>query len=375
MNPSTRTTTPTILVEVPLVSAGDTVSAMQRRPEVVLWGAGMVAGVHAAACQALDWRVSAVASRNTERAANLAANVQARAMSFDELIAQRHGDIAIVATPPAAHVDAAIALLDAGYHVVVEAPLACSLTEADRLIEAEERVGRPVLYSEHLASAPTVDGLLVRVGGIGALTHLSARATQPPPSWRPADGIDAHWGGAALFDLGVHPVGLTLRTAAESGAGRPLSLSAVVIDAGTRHEHGTIKLRFESGLVATITARWQPDSTPDWDLQVSSAGAVLRAQLYPTPTLEHNGDPVPIGAPIRADGGPSLVDDYGYAPQLKRYWTNIRTGRPVPATSRLGRQVLDVICAAHWSAGRDAIDVPLPFPGPRDRTPAELLDG
>jgi myo-inositol 2-dehydrogenase/D-chiro-inositol 1-dehydrogenase len=346
---------------------------MQRRPEVVLWGAGMVAGVHAAACQALEWRVAAVASRSAARAADLAARVHARATSFEDLLAERRGDIAIVATPPAAHVDAAVALLETGYHVVVEAPLACTLAEADRLIEAEERVGRPVLYSEHLAAAPTVDALLVRVGGIGALTHLSARATQAPPSWRPDDGIDANWGGGALFDLGVHPVGLTLRTAAESGAGRPVSLTAVIIDAGTRHEHGTIKLRFESGLVATVTARWQPGSTPDWDLQASSAGAVLRAELYPSPTLEHNGDPVALGPPLRA-GGPSLVDDYGYAPQLKRFWTNIRTGRPVPATSRLGRQVLDVICAAHWSAGRDAIDVPLPFTGPRDRTPAELLE-
>jgi myo-inositol 2-dehydrogenase/D-chiro-inositol 1-dehydrogenase len=346
---------------------------MQRRPEIVLWGAGMVAGVHAAACEALEWRIVAVASRTGGRAADLAASVDSKVATFDDVLRQRHADIAIVATPPAAHVDAAISLLDAGYHVVVEAPLACTLADADRLIETEERVGRPVLYSEHLASAPAIDGLLARVGGIGTLTHLSARATQAPPSWRPADGIDAQWGGGALFDLGVHPVGLTLRTATESGAGRPTSLNAVVIDAGTRHEQGTIKLRFESGLVATITARWQPGSTPDWDLQASSASAVLRAELYPTPTLEHNGHPVAIGAPIRA-GGPSLVDDYGYAPQLKRFWTNIRTGRPVPATSRLGRQVLDVICAAHWSAGRGAIDVPLPFAGPRDRTPAELLD-
>jgi hypothetical protein len=36
--------------------------------------------------------------------------------------------------------------------------------------------------------------------------------------------------------------------------------------------------------------------------------------------------------------------------------------------------VLDVICAAHWSAGRDAIEVPLPFSGPRDQTPAQLYD-
>ncbi len=346
---------------------------MQRRPDVVLWGAGMVAGVHAAACQALEWRVAAVASRTTDRAVELARAVDAAPTTFDELLASKQGDIAIVATPPAAHVDAAIALLDAGYHVVVEAPVACTLFDADRLIEAEERVGRPLLYSEHLAAAPTVDGLLTRVSGIGTLTHLSARSTQPPPSWRPDDDIDAHWGGGALFDLGVHPVGLTLRTAAESGAGRPMSLSSVIVDAGTRHEHGTIKVRFESGLVATIVARWQPHTAPDWDLQASSASAVLRAELYPSPTLEHNGGLVSIDASIRA-GGPSLVDDYGYAPQLKRFWTNIRTGRPVPATSRLGRQVLDVICAAHWSAGRDAIDVPLPFAGPRDRTPAELLD-
>ncbi len=293
-------------------------------------------------------------------------------MGFDELLARPQGDIAIVATPPAAHVDAAVALLDAGYHLVVEAPLACTLAEADRLIEAESRTGLPVLYSEHLAAAPTVDGLLTRVGGIGALTHLSARATQAPPTWRPADGVDANWGGGALFDLGVHPVGLTLRTATEAGAGRPVSLSAVIVDAGTRHEHGTIKLHFESGLVATIVARWQPESTPDWDLQASSASAVLRADLYPAPTLEFNGSPISTGAPIRASG-PSLVDDYGYAPQLKRFWTNIRTGRPVPATSRLGRQVLDVICAAHWSAGRGAIDVALPFTGPRDQTPAQLF--
>src|SRR6056297_380029 len=332
----------------------------------------MIAGVHAAACQALEWRVAAVASRSTDRAARLASTTGAAAMAFDGLLSTRRGDIAIVATPPAAHADAVVSLLDAGYHVVVEAPMTCTLADSDRIITAETRVGRPVLYSEHLAASPVIDALMARVGDIGALTHLSARATRSPPTWRPDDGVDAHWGGGALFDVGVHPVGLAVRTATEAGAGRPVSLSAVIVDAGTRREHGTIKLRFESGLTATISAGWQPDATPDWDLQASSAGAVLRADFHPTPGLEHNGDPVPIGPPVRASG-PSLVDDYGYAPQLKRFWTNIRTCRPVPATSRLGRQVLDVICAAHWSAGRNAMDVPLPFAGPRDRTPAELF--
>ena len=139
---------------------------MQRRPEVVLWGAGMVAGVHVAACQALDWRVAAVASRSGTRAAALARTVGARATTFDDLLANRQGDIAIVATPPADHADAAVALLDAGYHVVVEAPMSCTLAGADQLIAAETHVQRPVLYSEHLAAAPTVDGLLVPIGPV-----------------------------------------------------------------------------------------------------------------------------------------------------------------------------------------------------------------
>ena len=340
----------------------------QRRPDVVLWGAGMVAGVHAAACQSLDWPIRAVASRNADRADQLARTVGAVRCSFDDVLAERRGDIAIVATPPAAHVDDAIRLLDAGYHVVVEAPIACTLADADRLIDAEQRVGRSVLYSEHLVASPVVDGLLADVDGIGALTHLSARAIQAPPTWRSASGSD--WGGGALFDLGVHPIGVTLRIAAEAAAGPPELLTAVVTDASTEREHATVRLHFASGLVATIVVGWQPGATPDWDVQASSAGAVLRAELYPRPSLEHNGEAVGSGSrPL----GPSLVDDYGYAPQLKRFWTNIRTGRPVPATSQLGRQVLDVISAAHWSAGRNAIEVPLPFAGPRDRTPRELL--
>ncbi|MGB0113955.1 MAG: Gfo/Idh/MocA family oxidoreductase [Ilumatobacteraceae bacterium] len=340
-----------------------------RRPDVVLWGAGMVASVHAAACQSLDWRVAAVASRSAERAATLARIVGAPTCTFDEALRHRKGDIAIVATPPAAHVDDAIRLLAAGYHVVVEAPVSCTLADADRLVDAEEQYGRPVLYSEHLVSSPVVDTLLADVTTLGALTHLSARAIQSPPTWRPAE---PQWGGGALFDLGVHPVGLALRTAAEGGAGAPTSVTGLINDAGTDHEHATVKLHFASSLVATIVVGWQPGASPDWDLQASSASGVLRAELYPSPALERNGDPVPLGAGPRP-GGPSLVDDYGYSSQLKRFWTNIRTGRPVPATSRFGRHVLDVIAATHWSAAHDATDIALPFTGPRDRTPTELL--
>lgn len=347
---------------------------MQRRPDVVLNGAGMIAGVHGAACQSLGWRVRAVASRSRSRADDLARKLNADACTYDDLRAQRVADIAIVATPPSQHVDDAIALLEAGYRVVVEAPLACTLAEADRLIAAEKLLGVPVLYSEHLVSSPAVGALLDRVGDLGHLTHLSARALQPPPAWRPGGGEQwgSGWGGGALFDLGVHPVGLILRVAAEAGRPTPAAVSAVVTDAGTTHEHATVRIHFDGGPDASVVVGWQPSTQPDWDLQVSSARGVLRAELSTTPSLEYNGDRVAIASATTA--ARALVDDRGYAPQLARYWASVRSGLPVPTTSRFGRQVLEVIGAAYWSARHGASEVALPFAGPRDRTPRELFE-
>lgn len=339
-----------------------------RRPDVVVWGAGMSASVHVDACRSLGWPVRAIASRPSDRARALARSAGARVVSFDDVVAARLGDLAIVATPPATHVDAAISLLAAGYHVVVEAPLACTLDDADRLLAAEGRHDRSVLYSEHLVSAPAVDVLLTEVAGLGHLTHLSARALQPAPDWRATS--EADWGGGALFDLGVHPVGIVLRLAAEGGAGRPRSVGAVVTDAGTAREHANVVVHFDSGLSASVVVGWSPGRLPDWDVQASSAGGVLRVELFPSPTLERNGDPVRVPGAARE---PSLVRDYGYAAQLARYWATLRTGRPAPVTSRLGRLVLEVIAAAHWSAGHAAREVALPFAGPTDRTPLELL--
>ena len=345
-----------------------------RRPSVLLWGAGMSAALHADACRVLGWPVRAVVSRSPARAAALARKVGAKVITAESALAGRATDVAIVATPPSNHVDAAVALLDAGYHVVVEAPLACTLDDADRLLAEEAAAGRPVLYSEHLVSAPAVDAMLGAIDSLGRLTHLSARALQPPPDWRTVTSTDSTddpgWGGGALFDLGVHPLGAALRVAAESGAGGASSVSAVVTDVGTDNEHANVQVHFSGGLTATVVVGWSPGQSASWDLQASSTSGVLRVEFFPTPSLERNGDPVPLA---RTGDGPSLATDFGYATQLARFWTTVRTGRPVPVTSRVGRAVLEVVCAAHWSAGHGAVEVPLPFSGPTDRTPRQLF--
>ncbi|HWE07381.1 MAG TPA: Gfo/Idh/MocA family oxidoreductase, partial [Rhizomicrobium sp.] len=58
-------------------------------------------------------------------------------------------DAAIVAAPTVAHAEIACALLEAGIDVLIEKPIAATLEEADRIVEAAER-NRRIAQVGHL---------------------------------------------------------------------------------------------------------------------------------------------------------------------------------------------------------------------------------
>jgi hypothetical protein len=118
-------------------------------------------------------------------------------------------------------------------------------------------------------------------------------------------------------------------------------------------------------------ASWAAGS-PLWDLQAASSEGVVRAELLPHPTLEVNGDPVPLPAP---SAEPPELEQYGYLGQLDLLVRDVARGEPPWPDADFGRRVLDVICAAYRSAGDDGAAVPLPFEGRRDRTPHHLWAG
>jgi predicted dehydrogenase len=71
-------------------------------------------------------------------------------------------EAAVVAAPTIHHADIGCALLGRGIHVLVEKPIAPSLADADRLVEAREKAaGRPVLAVGHVEFYnPVVQALL-----------------------------------------------------------------------------------------------------------------------------------------------------------------------------------------------------------------------
>jgi myo-inositol 2-dehydrogenase / D-chiro-inositol 1-dehydrogenase len=337
---------------------------------VALHGAGMISMAHAASAGLLGYEVSAVASRTPERALRVASMFASRATTYDALPGD--ADVVVIATPPQCHADDSVRMLEAGAAVLVEKPLCRTMEEADRIVDAAARHNGRLLYGENLAYAPVITTMVSLAARVGTPTDVEVRSLQGLPTWG-AFTTD-EWGGGALFDLGVHPLAVAMLLANAAGLGRAVAVSAT-LRGGVGHgsdEHADVRLHFASGFRARVVASWQGGPDPVWDAQLAGEQGVLRAEIFPTPVLEHNGDPVALPTPT---GSMPLLEQLGYAAQLRALVDDATAGREPIMSAAFGREVLQVVLAAYTSAGSDGARVSLPFTGPRDRTPLQLWRG
>jgi UDP-N-acetyl-2-amino-2-deoxyglucuronate dehydrogenase len=108
---------------------------------VAIIGPGKVAHIHARILAGLPGaRLVAVCSRSAERAGAFAAQYGAQAYTeLPALLADSAVEAVIICTPHPQHAREAVAVLDAGRHVLVEKPMAVTPEECDAMIEAAAR--------------------------------------------------------------------------------------------------------------------------------------------------------------------------------------------------------------------------------------------
>ncbi|TDQ41977.1 putative dehydrogenase [Aureibacillus halotolerans] len=117
------------------------------KKRVAIIGAGMIANAHIRAYEQVGDMVEIVAIVDLylDKAKALADSAKDQPDVFadaQEILDREDIDIVSVCTPPYTHAPLAVAFLDAGKHVIVEKPMAASLEECDRMIEAAERSGK-----------------------------------------------------------------------------------------------------------------------------------------------------------------------------------------------------------------------------------------
>lgn len=330
-----------------------------------LAGAGRMASVHAAAAaQVPGLGIARVASRRSDRAQATAQRCGAQAVPYAQVAVGVDG--VVVSSPPARHAEHALAAVRQGAGVLVEKPLCTTLADADALVAATE-AGATVAYAENLLHAPAVVLALEHRRQLGPLQALEVRALQPRPTW--GELLTPGWGGGALFDLGAHPLAVALALAAPA---RPVQVRARVEGAADHpvDEHAELDIAFDTGLVGRVVASWGHTEGAVWDAQAAGADDVVRIELLPEVLVERNGAAVAL--PAIPEGVPPQLEELGYLPQIEAFALDLLHRRTPRVDARVGRDVLDLICAAYWSAHRQRSWVELPFAGGRDRPPISL---
>jgi predicted dehydrogenase len=215
-------------------------------------GSGFVARVHAAAVRDLGGTVAAVCSRTRAGAEALAAELEGVA-AYDSLedLLEAGVDVVHVCTPNAAHAEQTLLALEHGAHVVCEKPLATSVEESRRMVEAVERSDRVGAVAYHVRGYPLVGHMrrAVEAGEVGEVRLVHGRylcddALLVPGGWRvepeksgptyvTAD-LGTHW-----FDLAEHVSGSRLTEVRAE--------FRTFVPGRELEDHASVLLRFEDG--------------------------------------------------------------------------------------------------------------------------------
>lgn len=179
-------------------------------------GCGDVSRVHFEAIEAAE-EIELVAACDTDPEVLAAAVDRYGVPGFADhrsLLAEMRPRVAHVCTPHHQHVPVALDLLDAGVGVLVEKPLAHTLEEAERLVEAAERgathIG--VCFQNRYNTTSQAARELLDSGEMGTVLGASATVmwTRTPNYYRakPWRGRWATAGGGLLINQAIHTIDL-----------------------------------------------------------------------------------------------------------------------------------------------------------------------
>ena len=133
---------------------------------------------------------------------------------LEEFLSDPDLDIVTVTTPSGAHLDVALAAVNAGKHVIVEKPIEVTTERIDILIKAAKEKGVLIsgIFQSRFFEAPQLIMKAIREGRFGRLTLCDAQVkwyrTQEyydSVGWRGTWKLD---GGGALMNQSIHAIDL-----------------------------------------------------------------------------------------------------------------------------------------------------------------------
>ena len=174
---------------------------------------------------------------------------------FRKMLRKEKLDVLVTALPTDLHAKYAVMAMDAGCHVFSEKPMAISVPECDRMIEARDRNRRQLAIGQCLRFWPEYIAFreAIRGGAYGRLLSLTMQRFGSYPQWTSFDWMmDANRSGGAMLDLHLHDVDWVVHA-----LGAPARISAVGRPGRTGGiDDMTTVWEYAAGPVVTMQSSW-----------------------------------------------------------------------------------------------------------------------
>jgi len=275
-----------------------------------------------------------------------------RLPTYEKLAALDGLDAVLVTTETANHVDAALAAMERGKHVIVEKPIATRLDDAKRMIDAASRHGvklfqcYPCRYhpSAQEAKKAIASGEAGDILGITSTNHgCMPDARDPATAWFSSKQLA---GGGAVMDHTTHAADLLFWFTGWTpkhvfGIAKRLFHDGIDCD-----DAGMVLLSFENGAAASIDPSWsRPEAYPTWgDLTMVVYGSKMTIVIdmfnQNIDVFFNDREKSAEWHPFGPDANSTMLDHYIKA---------IDEDLPPPVSGEDGRRALKVALLAYES--------------------------
>jgi predicted dehydrogenase len=218
------------------------------KPRVAVLGCGYWGSNHIRTLKALG-ALHAVSDANRARAEGFASDQDVMAIDPDELFVRDDIDAIVMALPPQFHAELAIKAVENGKDVLVEKPIALTVPDARRSVEAARANNRVFMVGHVLRFHPAFEKLkeLIDACELGAVRYIHSHRL----------GLGKfHTENDALWDLAPHDLSMILAITGEP----PVEVhgeGAALLDHLSDFAH--VHMRFPSGLRSHLfTSRLNP---------------------------------------------------------------------------------------------------------------------
>ena len=316
-------------------------------------GLGFMGETHVAAYRqlqsVLDFKVTAVADTNREKAEKTAKLLDAKAYdSHQELIDQADINTADICLPTFLHYEFASKAISKGFNVFVEKPLCLNSKEAYSLTKlAEEKkvfaqVGQCIRFwteYEYLKS-------LIDDGVYGKVKHLKLRRLSPRPSWGWNNWLlDEQLSGGAALDLQIHDADYALYL-----FGQPEKITSFANHTGGKYSSIVSELKYKDFTVMTEGSWDYPSSFP-FEMSYIAAfekATVIFSSLHGLQVCPEGGKSfcpeLKKECSAQNDAGGNISDLGGYYNELYYFIDCINKGvQPVKAPLSAGAEAIELI--------------------------------